>query len=79
MYKFKVYKGVSSTCDFTKFKGYDDSLLFYFQNLRNPTISQIREDLLADRYELPDMIRSGQFDFFGCLKSHVMAELRKDY
>jgi hypothetical protein len=79
MYEFKVNKGVSSTCDFTKFKGYDDKLLFYFQNLRNPTISQLREDLLADRYKLPDMIRSGQIDEFGCLKTKVMAELRKDF
>ena len=79
MYEFKVNKGVSSTCDFTKFKGYDDRLLFYFQNLRNPTISQLREDLLAERYKLPDMIRSGQIDEFGCLKTKVMAELRKDF
>jgi hypothetical protein len=79
MYEFKVNKGVSSTCDFTKFNGYDDRLLFYFQNLRNPTISQLREDLLAERYKLPDMIRSGQIDEFGCLKTKVMAELRKDF
>ena len=79
MYEFKVNKGVSSTCDFTKFKGYDDKLPRYFQHLRNPTLSQLREDLLVDRYNLPDMIRSGQIDEFGCLKTKVMAELRKDF
>jgi hypothetical protein len=68
MYEFKVNKGVSSTCDFTKFKGYDDKLLRYFQHLRNPTLSQLREDLLVDRYNLPDMIRVDRLTNLGVVR-----------
>jgi len=79
MHKFKIFKGKTATVDYTKFKGYDERLDMYFKQTRNPTLSQIKEDLIAGRYELPEMIRSGQIDNHGCLIVDKMAELRKDF